>query len=418
MLKTHGKLICVLATVSIVLVCGWPPYAAPRTFADSAGYLTYTTARPPVFGVIARTLGPTYLLTVLQFLVSVAAWGLLGYLLCGVFGVIVLAVLSLSMPVLQWDHMVLSESMSISLCAASLALTVILLRNWRKRYLVAWCIIVAMFAFTRPTNLYFVPFLGIPFLFRGRRQLLSTGLFLAALFVSGNIYLAIYSAGIQRQTITNVIMMRILTSPANTSDLALSGMPTNEVVMGFAGKHHLANVQALCELSPEYHDWITTTGGAAYKRWLVCHPRNYVEAWNQLMARIDKVNESYARTIELRQISWHLVHFYIRIDPPPSLWVLGICVPILSYVFLKKLTPISLMIVPLMIGTVAQAFVGYHGDAIEVNRHLILASILYRVTFFAVLCSAVEIGSEIYKARTSMQTADADGAVLDKTGLA
>jgi len=172
-LRTHWRLICCLGIVLVVLALGWPAYARPRTFADTAGYLDLGSARPPGYTLIASALGVTYGLTVFQFVVSILAWSLLGYLLCGPFGILLLAVLALSQPVLEWNHMVMSESLSVTLGIASFAFSLLLLRKWKKSCFVGWCVIVCLFGFTRPTNLFLLPFLGMPFLFRGRKQLIS-----------------------------------------------------------------------------------------------------------------------------------------------------------------------------------------------------------------------------------------------------
>ncbi len=189
--------------------------------------------------------------------------------------------------------------------------------------------------------------------------------------------------------------------------------PTNEVVMSFVGKHHSGNVVALHRLSPEFGDWMHTKGPTAYKKWIITRRASYVEAWEQLLARIDKVNEWYCEGIKLRKVSWHLTHFFIRCDVPSALWVFGIGVPFLSSALLRKLTPISLIVVPLMLGTYAQAFVGFHADSYGINRHLLLASILYRVVFFAAVCGVLEVFKTFHKGRHSEQMSASDGTRRD-----
>lgn len=410
MLRTRWRIICSLGIVLVVLALGWPSVAGPRTFADTAGYLDFGSARPPGYTLIARALGVTYGLVVFQYVTSIVAWSLFGYLLCGHLGILLLGVFALSQPVLEWNHMVLSESLSVTLAIASFAFVLLLLRNWKRNCFVIWCVIVCLFGLARPTNLFLLPFLGMPFLFRGRKQLISIAVPLLAVFIVGNIHVVTRGAGLQNAAFTQCVMMRVLPSPDRTRAFAGYGMPTNEVVMSFVGKHHLGNVTALHELSPEFGNWMRTKGPGVYKKWIITRCASYTEAWEQLLARIDKVNEWYCADIKLRKISWDLTHLFIRVDVPPVFWVLGLGVPLLSFALMRKLTPISLIVIPLMLGTYVQAFVGFHGDSYGINRHLLLASILYRVAFFVAVCGVVEVFKTFHKGMHSEQVSAPDGA--------
>jgi hypothetical protein len=103
-------------------------------------------------------------------LLALAAWTALGFAVAGAAGAAVAALVCLAWPVALWNHTVLSESLSLSLFAAVLAATVNLYGRWATRRFIVWCALAVLFAFTRSTNVFMLPFLAVPFVLRGRRR--------------------------------------------------------------------------------------------------------------------------------------------------------------------------------------------------------------------------------------------------------
>ena len=173
-LTRHGAVVGAICLVALAI--SWPFPQIPRMWPDSAGYLSMSTERMPVYPILASTLKASYLLVCVHYLLSLAAWSWLGYTVGRVTGLAIGAAFAISLPVYVFHLVVLSETISLTLLAALLASTISVCRRWSKNGFRLWCGFLFLFAMTRVINLFLVPFLIVPFVVCGRRRLLAAAI--------------------------------------------------------------------------------------------------------------------------------------------------------------------------------------------------------------------------------------------------
>jgi len=387
---SHRALLLILL-VFVCLLVGWPTAQGPEIFTDSEGYLKLSSARPPVFSLIAHFIGTSYCLSMFQFVLSILSWCCLGYLLAGSLGILFFGCFALSAPISDWNQMILSESMSLSFLALSLSSIIVLLRRWTSLRFLWWVCALTLLGFTRVTNLFLLPFFALPFVFSGCKRFASTVVVVILLFFAGNYLASTKGASLQHMTITNVIMTRILPIQSERLFFSNHGMPDDEIVMQFSGKNHNRNVQALFAQSPEFASWMTNKGSAVYKRWLLTRWFTYVQAWSALDHNRGATNHQYAAGIGTRSFAKNLTFLYVKSGVPVMLWLATVIVAMLGYCLIYKVKCPTYLLIALVPATYIQAFIGFHGDAIEISRHLLMASVLYRLTFIVAVVSILEM---------------------------
>ncbi|MCK4774513.1 MAG: hypothetical protein KAT30_06995, partial [Candidatus Krumholzibacteria bacterium] len=94
LLRNQGVWAAVIIVLAVVL--GWPPQDKALLWPDSGSYLGMSTARMPVFPLVAAMLGYGAAFVWFHFLVSIAAWCWLGWVVARAIGVLVAACIAVS----------------------------------------------------------------------------------------------------------------------------------------------------------------------------------------------------------------------------------------------------------------------------------------------------------------------------------
>jgi hypothetical protein len=373
--------------VVAAVAAGMPPLQDAAVSPDSAGYLEFTGGRMPVYSALASALGGGYALIVVQFLMSLAAWCWLGWVAARAVGVLVGALIAGSGPVVMWDVMALSESTTLTLLVASIAATIVLYKRWTRTRFVLWCVVVALFALTRTTNMFLLPFLVVPFLAKKKRQLLYTAAAALVVMVVSDVYSRTAGATLRKVSLVNVYTGRLLIEPRWQKYFLDRGMPIKREMEPYVGvgKTGRDNMRSLFRACPEFREWFDENGTTEFYRWLIVHPRNFKLPWIALVRNLNFMNLQYAGDTRVRMTNAYLIWFYAAVHVPWWLWLAGLMLPLVAWRLLGRVTPDSLFIVALMIGLYVQAYVGYHGDRAEVSRHVILALVLYKITILLML---------------------------------
>ena len=138
------------AGVAILLVgTAWPGSFQALEFYDSASYIDFPALiadedfqamgpRTLTYPFVLMLFGTGSALVVMQYAANVAAFCWLGFVLGRVPGMALLGLLSLADNVRLWGSAVLTESLSVSLLAALVALSLVLGRRFGWGQLAVW----------------------------------------------------------------------------------------------------------------------------------------------------------------------------------------------------------------------------------------------------------------------------------------
>ena len=368
------------AIVALALVLGWPSQQAPVVWPDSEAYLATSPDRLPVYSLLVAVTRDSYALICVQFVLSLAAWTALGFTVAGAAGALVAVVVALAWPVALWNHTVLSESLSLALFAAALAATVLLVKGWTRNRLIAWCALAALFAFTRSTNVFMLPFFIVPFLPGGRRRLLVAAAVTAAVLFSWGIYGQTLGSSLRETSLLNVYLNRIMHDRSRLDYFVARGMPVDNRILAFVDRKSRQNKEEMFAAAPEFAEWFREKGASSYRSWLLSGTLSFRQAWGVMVDNINYPYPEYDDGMRSRAINRAAHAAYNICYLPWWLWLLGVLTPLVSLALLRRMTPESLFVPALMAGSYVQAYVGYHGDATEMARHCILSLIGYKTT--------------------------------------
>jgi hypothetical protein len=374
----HGAVVGALCLVALAI--SWPFPQIPRMWPDSAGYLSMSAERMPVYTLLASTLKASYLLVCVHYLLSLAAWSWLGYTIGRTIGLVIGLVFAISLPVYVFHLVVLSETISLTLLAALLASTISLSRQWSKNSFRLWCAFLFLFAMTRVINLFLLPFLVVPFVVCGRRRLLAASLAVTIVTGGGLLYSITLGTPLRETSLTNIYMRRIAMDKEISSYFMARGMPFGNDVRQFANMTGSENKFALFEACPHFAVWLRENGNSEYLRWVMDRPGSWKVAWTEMFEHLNDTNRRFSAGTLMRSMPRHLEQFYVRLSVPYWLWLPALLLPLMSRRVYRRVKPVTLLVVAMMFAAYGQAFVGYHGDATEESRHMITAFYLYKIT--------------------------------------
>jgi hypothetical protein len=224
-----------------------------------------------------------------QLVVSIGSWLVLAFVVGSCFersairtaaigGVLAF---SCSPLVAQWDGVLLSESLSLSLLALVLAATIQLARRPRPAALAAVVGVAALWSSTRDTNAWaWLPIALALFLWLLRRErALAVGLVLST---TGIVAVTAWSGGSPQRwepLMIDNVNERILADPSATHYFAEHGMPLQSDLRRrlFASRRPLSRFDRDTTLQP-FREWLLRSGRATYFRYLLSHPRATLQA--------------------------------------------------------------------------------------------------------------------------------------------
>lgn len=364
------------------LALAWPVQPAARYFGDSAEYVAGSVRRLPGVFLLTQAFGLGYGLNVAQTVLSVLAWGLLGWSLAANAGMLLALALSLARPVSQWNLMVLSESLTFSSLAALVGLTVLLLRRWSAWRFAAWVACAVIHVFTREPNVVVLPFLVLPFLARPRRLVWVA---LAVLLVGGAKQLyALRVMAYQHGHVAKLVGYQVYRWPEARDWFVARGMPDIDPY-----------TETDEDLRFAYERWMVEHGSTALARWLVGRSTSYADAWAALFDRLNEVRKTlglYGKGLVERRVAQAVYGLYYAAGRVPAwLWLFGLLLPLAARLRGRPMD-LALLAAALVPATLAVAFVCFHGDTdYEIERHMLPAAVLFRITLLVEIAALVEV---------------------------
>ncbi len=350
-----------------------------------------------------------------QFLLALICWGVLGsavarfirvrWLRPVAFAVILL--FSLSRDIVQWDLIILTESITSSLFALIVGIWLFAIELYRKegqrpQKRLMLCLLIAttaLWSFTRDANAYFVlgltGILAVGLLFKGIRShphikhyiiLIIT---LVAIFViqgqSANVY------GRWRYPLINIIGKRILVDDDRTAFFAAHGMPTDTKVMRYKDNYGHAHGNAILrDADMEYfRQWMSARGIRTYMLFLVSHP---LETLTEPLERLDLLLKPpvgyYGDRALLVFPGW--VYALSAIVYPHPLELLLPCIGAIALLaiiltMMHRSRPEWAVPAALLLLTYPMMLIIWHGDSLEVGRHSFLLAMQFRLAGWLLL---------------------------------
>jgi hypothetical protein len=321
-----------------------------------------------------------------QTILSILSWTALAVAFCRnlslwtlrIIAVLLTFSLAISPNVLQWNDLLLSESLSISTAAACMAAALMYL-NRPRRWAAPLIFLTFIFALSRDANAYVVLLIGVCMgayvsTRRWRDPLFALRLTLAigflGIFATSNV--SSYAGKRWQYPLLNVIVYRVLPDQQMTRDFGVLGMPLSPGLRADRPRRHYYYDRTLLP----FHQWLDEHGKSVYGRYLLGHPRYLFGEPKERLSEVFGLDQSRYRPVKF------------PIDPARwdvSLWmaplwfvrILGICLTGVTALWLTRRSPSLLAILGCALGTLAypHALLAWHGDSLEVARHGLQASL-------------------------------------------
>ncbi len=306
---------------------------------------------------------------------------------------------SLAASIQGWNHIIQSESLSISLMAFLLAVWISLLQRWRWAKIAALVLLLAWWIGTRETNLYLgllvaviLAALGI---FRKRQRFywaVSTFLVLFGLF---NLQLSeVPTLPRWLYPLTNTLLNRILPNEEFLGYFRAHGLDTPLELMALSGglansgDFAVYNDPALASVE----DWLYRKGKDTYIRFLIDHPLYTLTApWQDARTSLASSEIASYAPGNFRQVA---IWLFDGLLFPRSLGMLAVLAIAALAVTLGANTwragPVFWLVLAALVLFFPHFYLAWHGDAAEVPRHAIQASIQLRLSLWLLLFLALD----------------------------
>ena len=257
-------------------------HTAAQPLLSSGFWLGWRTFTVPVFYRLlpdsnaARAAGQLAVSIICWTLLAVVAARAVQRLRLVVFALVL--VFSLTVWITQWDSVILSESLGLSLAAAAVAAWILLLRNPGLWTASAAAVVSGLWALVRPENgvlaLLMVP-LVLVWAVVARRTRVGLILSLVLIAASGVSVLDTYRPGAQEADLLpmlDVIGTRVLPNRGQLAFFRSAGMPTPSVLLSFSGQDIPRQlVDSDPRLAPFRH-WLLTDSRQTLAEYLLLHP--------------------------------------------------------------------------------------------------------------------------------------------------
>lgn len=315
----------------------------------------------------------------------------------------VLGILALSLTdqVQMWNHVILSESLSISLMVLILSLWLSLIQRWNVVVFIALSFALVYWINTREANLYLCLLIAIGiFLFglikRNQRfyWLASAMIVLASLItLRSSERLAMPRWAF---SLTNVILQRILPQPEYVDFFANHGMPTSPELKALEGGWANSNDFAVFNDAAlnKFEHWLYARGKETYALFLLRFPGyTLISPLANLSVMMAVPNLAEIYELNYRPLFPGLLDNLLF----PIQWFglyMGLCLVLIAGVlFIKPWNDVRAfwLIALLVILWVPHIFLVWHADAMEIERHAVQANIQFRLAMWLLAFLAADV---------------------------
>ena len=316
---------------------------------------------------------------------------------------------SLAPSVQMWNHIIQSESLSISLMVLILAVWFSLLQHWRWDKLFALILLFGWWIGTRETNVYLSLMIAgilalVGLIFKHQRFYWAfSGILIGFCLINMQIS-EIPTIPRWLYPLTNTVLQRIVPNEEYLSYFETRGMPVTPDLLALSGGFADSQGFAIFNSSDlnEVEVWLYRKGKDTYIRFLLDHPiYTLTSPWKHTSEILISTEIlSYAPAPVLPLLEWALENF-IFVHP---LWflVLFALTTIAAVIWTRpwKVEAFWLAFIFLVL-FFPHFYLVWHGDAAEVGRHAVQASVQLRLVLWLLLLLALDkILKDSYGIRT------------------
>lgn len=319
------------------------------------------------------------------------------WLRAGAFGLVL--GFSLAPQVQIWNHIIQSESLSLSLFALILAAWISLVARWRWWKLLSLVFLLAWWTGTRETNVYLGILVAAILVIIGlfyRRQRFYWGVSaLLILFSAVNLQISeVPTLPRWLYPLTNTLLNRILPEEDYFSYFQARGLdPSPELLALSGGLADSSDFAVFNDPDLSYvEEWLFRKGKQTYVRFLLDHPLYTLTApWQQvyeLLAPQDLLH--YAPGSYRAPLAW----LFGGLLFPGPLWLLLALACAALYSVLRarpwRTSQAFWLFLVCLTLSFPHLYIVWHGDAAEVGRHAIQASVQLRLALWLMLALALD----------------------------
>jgi hypothetical protein len=400
-----------IAFVGVALYA-WSRQSSPSIVPDSGDYLSmmrqplfsrafYLGLRPWTTALFYKLL-PTdgYAIVALQTFLHIFSWGFLAWTVArslerGWLRVMIVAILlfmALTHPISLWNHVILSESIAISLFVLMLALA-IQVGYGQRAYLFPLALTILLWINSRESNTLLALFMAAGLLVAGIVWKPRRFYFAAGLLFLGMVAFSLASSRLAKRSnfpLANIIVQRVLVDSSALRYFQKQGMPVNRKLKDLAGEWAFSDRYAIFNHPRlrSFFRWLNTEGARDYAAYLLSRP---MKSLGDPLANLDKLMQpadGYGAPTYVPIIPYQLGRLvFIPLQPlllfllTQLLSVTGIFVAIRVRDPLLGLISVSgALIYP-------HAFLVWHGDALEVPRHAAQLYLQVYLSFWLLLAA-------------------------------
>ncbi|GAB4450549.1 MAG: hypothetical protein OHK0041_12620 [Anaerolineales bacterium] len=417
--KIYLALIVIFGLYAIVrLMWNYSVIYNPGTIEDTTAYLRisrksilsrefWADARPFVFPLLLKLTGQNLPLTsFVQIVFSIFSWGWLGFVFTSflrndmlkIVAFSIFLALSLVRNFANWDYMILTESLSLSLFVLFLACGLWLLKGWSRTRAAAFVMVGMLFAFVRDTNAYVILFLsGLLLIAVLLRWIPLRNLVLVISFAVFFVLSNWMSDSGWRWVfpLNNNIGKRILPSEQAVRFLENCGMPVTPQLMALSGEFAGGRDRAFYNdpALEGYRTWLYQKGKSCYMKYLL----------NGLPGHIMAVVGEFDFLMKYKKIQSALVPGY---DPIIPFFMEGFVYPVNSALWLWILMtlvalfllwrrqwrddPIGGVFIILCLLIFPHLFVTWFGDAMAPERHSLSVGLQFAISAWMMILLSID----------------------------
>ncbi len=395
-----------------IALFAWYRQSSPSIVSDSGDYLSmaqqplfshafYLGLRPWTTALFYKLLPADGLAIVaLQTLLYISSWGFLAWTVArsldrdwlGIVVAAVLLLMALAQPVTLWNHVILSESIAISLFVLILALA-IRLGYGHTAYFFPLALTILLWINARETNTLLALFMAASLLVAGVIWKPRSFYFATGLLILGMVAFSLVSSRLARRSnfpLANIIVQRVLVDQSALRYFQKRGMPVNQKLKNLAGEWAYSDKYAIFN-NPRlrsFFRWLNTEGTRDYAAYLLSRP---IKTLSDPLANLDKLlqpADGYGAPAYAQVIPYQITRLaFIPLSP----MILFLITQVLSltgiFVAIRVRGPLLLLASLSGVLIYPHAFLVWHGDALEIPRHAAQLYIQVYLTFWLLLAA-------------------------------
>jgi len=383
-----------------------------KILAPSSGYEIVHMSEHAISGTTDLVLNPgLHRVVIAQAAISMLCWLALAVVVARhlvnpvlkILAVLMIALFVLSPQLSDWDRVLMSESLSFSLFALLLALTIEMsiriaqgnnpLRTQTKMLGGLWLLTLLLWVFTRDSNAYLLPItivmIVLPMLMPKVRRHIATRT-LTLLFIVLGLLFVIHNATLNQSDrwvnpFLNNLIRNVLSDQDRVAFFESRGMPVSEGILALQTSR--GNERGFYEF-PGFMEWVYERGPSTYTLFLLSNPGWTLSTFASNVDYLFSENtQPYFHTPSSSGLLWISAIGDILHPMAGSTLLISVLLT-LAYLATAvsqrdpKILALSWTFVWMLLTVLAMFFISFHGDALALIRHTLVAVLPMRLSIW------------------------------------